>query len=69
MSRDTKATIRLEESYPFWYVKVYKNGSWSTVPVRWTSREAALRDLEVVKGALEKQGYTVHAWKEVNCIA
>ena len=64
-----QATIRLEEVWPFWYVKIHKHGMWSTVPVRWTTRDAALKDLDIVKGFLEKQGYIVYNWKEVNVTA
>lgn len=59
MHQVTRTTIRLEESYPYWYMKYFRNGQWSTICARWTSREAAIADLDLVTAGLEKRGYQV----------
>ena len=64
-----RVVIRLEESWPYWYIKFYRGGGWKTAPFRFTSRQAAIDNLELVTAGLKKQGYNVVPESEVNTTA
>jgi hypothetical protein len=40
-------------------MRIYRNGHWSTTPFRWSTEEAAIKDLDLVIAALQKAGYVV----------
>lgn len=59
----TKRTVRVvlkieADSQGYWVMKQCKD-SWTTLPFRWPSKEAAASDLDVVVQALVKKGYEV----------
>lgn len=64
-----RVIIRLEEAWPYWYIKIFKNGRWSTTPFRFVSREEAIRNIDIVTKALRKHGFTTVTEPEVNTVA
>lgn len=61
-----RVIIRLEEAFPYWYIKIYKGGGWKTTPFRFSSRDEAIRNIDIVTKAVVRQGFTVVTEPEVN---